>query len=507
LVLELLEARTVPGFLSPVNYAAGPGPSSVAVGDFRGIGVFDLVVADFASGGNGGVSVLLGNSDGTFQSPVFYATGNHPLGVAVGDFRHIGVLDLVTADYAVAGGTVSVLLGNGDGTFRSPVQYLTAPHCFAVAVGDFNGDGNLDIVTANGGHFDIAGTVSVLLGKGDGTFLPAMSYAAGPYPVSVAVGDFKGDGTMDIAVANNAENGTVSVLLGNGDGTFQPAVSYAAGVNPASVAMGGFTGNGKLDLVVTNDDFYNVGTVSVLLGNGDGTFQPAVQSIVGDNPSAVAVGDFNGDGKLDLAVTSSDHFYVTVLLGNGDGSFQPTVFYQTPLSPISVAVGDFNGDGFPDLAVANFYDSSVSILLNDGQWATHPRSTSSLSRHDAQAMLRETVGSEGIATAGNPVATYAPIPLVESVASGESDLATPRQPGLAVLDGVFAADTEVDEQPMLALVRSRKLPLEDVRDDFAIAVSMTLSDRGFFEARPFLTRSASLIGAVCLHAHFMHWEE
>jgi hypothetical protein len=473
LVLELLEARAVPSFLPPINYAAGPGPSSVA-GDLRGIGVLDLVVADFPSGGNGGVSVLLGNSDGTFQSPVFYATGTHPLGVAVGDFRHIGVLDLVTADCSTSGGTVSVLLGNGDGTFRSPVQYLTAPHCSAVAVGDFNGDGNLDIVTANGGYFDFSGTVSVLLGKGDGTFLPATNYAAGPYPVSVAVGDFKGDGTLDLAVANATENGTVSVLLGNGDGTFLPAVSYAAGVNPVGVAVGDFTGTGKLDLVVTNDDFYYIGTVSVLLGNGDGTFRPAVQYVAGLGPWAVAVGDFNDDGKLDLAVTSFDFSTVAVLLGNGDGSFQPAVFYQTPSGPISVAVGDFNGDDFPDLVLTNHYDTSVSVLLNDRQWATRPRSTVSHSRNDAQALLWEAVGLDGVVTVLAPVSAYIPLPLVQPLASGQGNLATPNQPRPEVLDLAFAAGAELGAHPILVLTRPRTLPLQGVQGDSLWPFSMML---------------------------------
>jgi hypothetical protein len=469
-VLEVLEGRVLPSFLPAVNYAAGPGPDSVAVGDFRGIGVLDLVVADFPSFGNGGVSVLLGNGDGTFQSPVFYATGSKPLAVAVGDFRHSGVLDLVTADYSNSGGTVSVLLGNGDGTFRSPVQYLTAPYCSAVAVGDFNGDGNLDIVTANGGYFQFGGTVSVLLGKGDGTFLPATTYAAGPYPVSVAVGDFKANGRLDLAVANANENGTVSVLLGNGDGSFKPAVSYAAGVNPAGVAVGDFTGSGKLDLVVTNDDFYNVGTVSVLLGNGDGTFQPAVPYVAGLAPWAVAVGDFTGDGKLDLAVTSYDFATVAVLLGNGDGSFQPAVFYQTPAGAISVAVGDFTGDGFPDLAVANHYDTSVSVLINDGQWATRPRSNPSHSRSDTQAVIADTLVLPAVDAPGAPAAGYFSCRIARPVASEERNVAAPEQPGTDDVGRGFSTGTETGVHPIFTLTRPRVILREDVGDDFLLQV-------------------------------------
>jgi hypothetical protein len=467
LVLELLEERTVPSFFPAVNYPAGPGPRSVAVGDFNGNGKLDLAVADLPSFGNGGLSVLLGNGDGTFQNPVFYATGSRPIAVAVGDFRGIGELDLVTTD---SNGTVSVLSGNGDGSFRSPVQFLTAPDSWAVAVGDFNGDGNLDIVTAAGGSTQLAGTVSVLLGKGDGTFLPAKNYAAGPYPVSVAVGDFNGDGTLDLAVANSTENGAVSVLLGNGDGSFKPPVSYAAGVNPRGVAVGDFTGSGKLDLVVTNDDFYDVGTVSVLLGNGDGTFQPAVRYGAGYLPWGVTVGDFNGDGKLDLAVSSVEYASVHVLLGNGDGSFQSAVFYQTPAGSISVAVGDFNGDSFPDLAVANYFDTSVSVLINDGQWAAHPRSTLSHSQHDIQGTVWETLGSDRVATALAPMATYIPVPVVQPAAPAQGNVTTPKQTRPEVLDRIFATGTELSAHPILTLTRPRALPLQDVQDDIAMAV-------------------------------------
>jgi hypothetical protein len=144
--------------------------------------------------------------------------------------------------------------------------------------------------------------VSVLLGNGDGTFQAARNFAAGIRPYSVAVGDFNGDGTPDLAVANDTFSGTVSVLLGNGDGTFQAARNFAAGSYPYSVAVGDFTGDGTLDLAVANDTFS--GTVSVLLGNGDGTFQAARNYAAGARPKSVAVGDFNGDGTLDLAVAN-----------------------------------------------------------------------------------------------------------------------------------------------------------------------------------------------------------
>jgi len=228
-------------------------------------------------------------------------------------------------------------------------------------MGDFNGDGKPDLAIANFSDSN----VSILLGNGNGSFQPAANYATDFLPVSVAVGDFDSDGNPDLATSNlGPDPGNVSILLGNGSGTFQPAVSYGAGIFPASVAVGDFNGDGKADLAVANND----SSVSILLGNGDGTFQqPALNYGAGANPVSVAVGDFNGDGKADLAVANEFSGFsgdVSTLFGNGDGTFQPAVSDLADVFPVSVAVGDFNGDGKPDLAVANNLSSNVSILLN-----------------------------------------------------------------------------------------------------------------------------------------------
>src|SRR2546428_14468 len=206
------------------------------------------------------------------------------------------------------------------------------------------------------------------------SFTPAATFGVGTHPQSVAVGDFNGDGKPDLAVAN-AGSDTVSVLLGNGDGTFQAARTVAAGSGPVFLAVGDFNGDGKPDLAVADYVFAadyacfrcsRSTTYSVLLGNGDGTFSAARTLGVGSGPWSVAVGDFNRDGKLDLAVANFSSSTVSVLLGNGDGTFQAAQTVAAGTSPISVAVADFNGDGKPDLAVANYGSNTVSALLGNG---------------------------------------------------------------------------------------------------------------------------------------------
>ncbi len=355
----------VPGgsFAAPASYAVGTGPGSVgsvALGDFNGDGDADLVATNYY---DSSVSVLLGNGNGTFQSKVDYSAGPEPVSVAVGDFNGDGKADLVVANGNDGPSYVSVLLGNGDGTFQSPANYsvgsLLYPYMSpaSVAVGDFNGDGKADLATAN-----LFGNVSVLLGNGDGTFQTAVHYLAGAAAEFVAVGDFNGDGKADLVTVNYADN-SLSVLLGNGDGTFQASLNYTLAtfpyVSPDSVAVADFNGDGKADLAVANA---SVGTVSVLLGKGDGTFQAKVDYPAGTDPTSVLVGDFNGDGKADLATADSGGNNVNVLLGNGNGTFQTAMNYSAGTGPRSMVVGNFNGDGKADLVVTNS-TNNVSVLL------------------------------------------------------------------------------------------------------------------------------------------------
>jgi len=297
----------------------------------------------------------------SFDVPRVY-TATSTNSVAAADFNLDGKMDLVAATAGVA-----VLLGKGDGSFQPTKSYTAGPSSTTfVTVADLNGDGKPDIVAVD----SEADAVLVLLGNGDGTFRPAVSYAVGSQPVAVSVADFDGDGSPDLAVNNltYTTSSTVSILLNNGDGTFQPALTVDLGFQSFFVAAGDFNGDGKPDLAVPN---YGLNAVSILLGNGDGTFQPPLNYTVGNGPESVAVGDFNGDGHLDVA---DFNFYpvlsISVLLGNGDGTFQPAATYSvsTSDSSASLTVADINGDGKPDLIAAG----GPSILLGSGDGTFQP---------------------------------------------------------------------------------------------------------------------------------------
>jgi hypothetical protein len=220
----------------------------------------------------------------------------------------------------------------------------------------------------------------VFLGNGNGTFQPPITYAAGTSPNSVAVGDFNGNGHEDLVVADRGDfsgrGSGVSVLMGNGDGSFQAPRSFPAGASPRAVTVGDFNGDGSLDLAVTNFDPF--GTVSVLLGNGDGSFRTSQSYTVGSFPLAIAVSDVNQDGRLDLMTTTDGA--VNVLLGNGNGTFQGAQSYAIASSGEYMAVADFNGDGYPDIAVANYGSDLVTLSLNAANWGD--RSTPALRSSD-----------------------------------------------------------------------------------------------------------------------------
>ncbi len=336
-------------------------PRELVVGDFNNDGKLDVAVAD----DNGSVNVLLGKGDGTFLPAIRTATGSSVSYIAVGDFNHDGKLDIVALGYLVS--QVQVLLGNGDGTFQAPLNYPTfVPN--EVVVADFNGDGNLDLAVANAGYQANPGnTVSVFFGKGDGTFGAANTYRVGRIPFGITAADLNGDGKVDLATAN-WEDGTTSVLLNKGDGTFLPATSYAAGHPFAPYAIAAFPGEsgGASSLAVIG----NAG-VFILANQGNANFAAAQ----GYNPPSVVdpvVADFNGDGKADLALATGnpgdqDSSGVAVLFGKGQGKFSTSTAYVVLPDLDAVAAGDFNGDGKADLAVGDTFNGLVAIVLGTGQ--------------------------------------------------------------------------------------------------------------------------------------------
>jgi uncharacterized repeat protein (TIGR02543 family) len=298
-------------------------------------------------------------SQGQFYAPLApeVAVGTNPRSVAVGDFNGDGNQDIATANSI--SNSVSIRFGDGQGGFSGSVEIAVGSNPRSVAIGDFNGDGNQDIAAANGG----SNSVSIRMGDGQGGFSGVTEITVGSSPQSVAVGDFNGDGNQDIATANGGSN-SVSIRLGDGQGGFSGTTEIAVGSSPQSVAVGDFNGDGHQDIATAN---FNSSSVSIRLGDGLGGFSGVTEITVGSSPQSVAVGDFNGDGKQDIAVTNENSSSVSIRLGDGLGGFSGTANVAVGLRPVSLAIGDFNGDGHQDIATANFNSSSVSIRMGDGQ--------------------------------------------------------------------------------------------------------------------------------------------
>jgi hypothetical protein len=365
-------------FIPPTYGSGGAGARTVAIEDFNGDGKFDLAVTNHCADAgctSGSVGILLGNGDGTYQPAVAYSSaGYFTQTVAAADLNGDGKLDLALAnqcnDSGCTNGSVTVLLGNGDGTFQAAVAYPSGGDATFVEAGDLNADGKIDLVVAN---YE-TNNVGVLLGNGNGSFQPVVEYASGgDQASSVTLADLNGDGRLDLAVTNYL-SGNVSILLGHGNGTFQPAVSYSSGAALASaVLVGDFNHDNLLDLAVANvcNDINNCtnGVAGVLLGNGNGTFSPAVGYSIGSSSYSVTVADLNGDGNPDLAVSATG---LTLLLGVGDGTFRPGPSYDTGGSGSFFAItGDVNGDGKKDLVLSNDCASdcssgSVVALIGNG---------------------------------------------------------------------------------------------------------------------------------------------
>lgn len=349
------------GFSAMAYYDAGVEPYAVALGDYGGHGLLDIVVAsnidDSTTVGPSQILVLRNQGDGTFALDATANLSGNPYALALADFDNDGSLDvavgLIVEPSDVPWGSVSILQNQGGSLTESPYPGGADPT--AVATGDFDGDGLIDVVSADGTD----GAVNLLLNNGDGTFRAGVSVPLSGAASSIVASDFNGDGRLDVAVAFQLSS-FIEVLLGAPAGTFEPPVMYSVGMGPGAITLGDFNGDGHSDLAVANG---TDATVSVLVGKGDGTFGPQAVLTVGGGLSSIAAADFDGNGTMDLAIADETNMQVDVLSGRGDGTFAPPARYSDESVPFRIAAGSLVNGGRQGIVVTNIDTHQVGVLL------------------------------------------------------------------------------------------------------------------------------------------------
>jgi FG-GAP-like repeat len=378
LLIMVHQAAAENGYFAPAtSYQVGSGPTCVATADVNGNGKIALISANLI---DGTLMVLTNNGSGGFGSNDTLVVGSYPICVAAADVNGDGRPEVFSANYG--DGTLTVLTNNGHGGFGSNATLnvglsINSGPAFVLAA-DVNGDGKLDLISANTGD----DTVTVLTNNRSGRFVLDATRTVGPYPVSVAAVDINGNGKIALVSANE-NNGTLTVLTNNGSGKFGYNATLNVGSGPssgpASVVAADINGDGKPDLISANS---GDGTLTVLTNNNSGGFGSNATLVVGSGPLCVTAMDVNGDGKPDLISANSGDGTLTVLTNNGSGGFgfhaTLTVGFIAGSYPQFVVAADLNGDGLPDLVSANYYDNSLSVLLNGADAPVSPSLTISL---------------------------------------------------------------------------------------------------------------------------------
>ena len=361
------------GFKSAAHFVVGNAPLGAVAGDFYGNGRVDLATINQLGQT---LSVPAGNRDGTFSAARAYAAGTQPVTVASGGLTKSGRSDLVVGNYCgtdatcAGNGSAAVLLGAPGGVYQLASTYAMGTGSIAIHLMDVDGDGKFDMVALN----RVDKSISVRLGEGDGSFGSLITIPLSAAPIAFAGGNFSRSGKADLAVledcgaATCTTPGEVEILLGSGDGNFNAAGIYKAGFSPVALAIGATRTGGAPDVIVANRCGQNAsclsgGTASVLFGDGTGAFRAGSDIPLGNSPSSIALANLRGTGILDLVVSRSGDNTVAVLPGGGNGTFKNAVPYAVGSKPGALVIADFNGDGVPDVAVANTADSTVSVLF------------------------------------------------------------------------------------------------------------------------------------------------